>query len=79
MGCREYRAPRYSPGHCGVHVIDVNGRPDPKHINTSYVEPHKPHDADEHAALHVGDQCVLAEDGESRRDGRALHVRLQLH
>ena len=32
---------RYSPGHCtGVHVIHVSGRPDPKHINTSYVERH---------------------------------------
>ena len=32
---------RYSPGHCtGVHVIHVSGRPDPKHIDTSYVERH---------------------------------------
>ena len=32
---------RYSPGHCtGTHVIHVSGRPDPAHINTSYVERH---------------------------------------
>ena len=34
-------AVRYSPGHCtGTHVIHVSGRPDPAHINTSYVERH---------------------------------------
>ena len=32
---------RYSPGHCKTtHVIHVSGRPDPEHINTSYVERH---------------------------------------
>ena len=32
---------RYSPGQCtGTHVIHVSGRPDPAHINTSYVERH---------------------------------------
>ena len=30
---------RYSPGDCtGTHVIHVNGRPDPAHINTSFIE-----------------------------------------
>ena len=34
-------AVRSSRGQCpGVHVIHVSGRPDPKHINTSYVERH---------------------------------------
>ena len=38
-GADRSAAVRYSPGHCtGVHVIHVSGRPDPKHINTSYVE-----------------------------------------
>ena len=32
---------RYSPGTCtGTQVIHVSGRPDPAHINTSYVERH---------------------------------------
>lgn len=34
-------AAKYSPGRVnGTHVIHVAGRPDPKHINTSYVERH---------------------------------------
>ena len=40
-GAERAAAVRYSPGECtGTHVIHVSGRPDPAHINTSYVERH---------------------------------------
>jgi IS1 family transposase len=30
---------RYSPAECtGIHTVPISGRPDPKHISTSYVE-----------------------------------------
>ena len=70
---------RYSPAECiGIRMARIEGNPDPKQRLDQLRRAPKPHDADEHSALHPTNECLLEKARKSCPVGRtALHA-LQL-
>ena len=70
---------RYSPATCiGCRTGVLAGKPDPKHISTSFVERQNLSNANGNAPIHAADECIQQEARESRSHGRALLHALQL-
>jgi hypothetical protein len=77
---REESETRYSPAECiGCRAIPIIGRPDPRHISTSYVERQNWERAYRNAAIHAALEWLLAQDSESRGGDCPKLFRLQLH
>ncbi len=69
---------RYSPAECtGIRKQRVEGKPDPAHVSTSYVEP-QPHHVDAHAPVHATDQRVQHKGAEPRTHAGGLFHLLKL-
>lgn len=69
---------RYSPAVClGAKKERIEGKPDPAHVSTSYVERKQPHDADANAPLYATHKRLLKEGRKPRLRRRASHDVLQ--
>ena len=76
---RSHGAP-LQPSQCiGTFTMVVKGRPDPKHISTSYVERLNWSTRTSNAALHAVVEWLQPEDGEPRSRCSAELLRIQLH
>ncbi len=71
---------RYSPAKClGCDARTITGQPNPKHINTSFIERQKLERPNCHETLHEAEQRFQPQDREPLCSGRLELLRVQFH